>query len=135
MMSELDQDRVFSVRESMQPSDGEPIRSVITESEHAAVIVWHVKPGQSIQAHVHPSGQDTWTVLSGSGHYQLDDKGSSRLISRGDVAVAPQGCVHGVRNDGVQPLVFVSVVAPAAAGYHLLEGEGSPVLLPGDHPP
>jgi quercetin dioxygenase-like cupin family protein len=63
MMSELDQDRVFSVRESMQPSDGEPIRTVITESEHAAVIVWHVKPGQSIQAHIHPSGQDTWTMF------------------------------------------------------------------------
>jgi len=133
-MGELDQDRVFCAREVMQPCDDEPIRTVITESEHAAVIVWHVKPGQSIQAHVHPSGQDTWTVLSGSGHYQLDDKGSSWLISSGDVAVAPKGCVHGVSNDGEEPLVFVSVVAPADAGYRPLDSEGSPFVLPGDHP-
>jgi oxalate decarboxylase/phosphoglucose isomerase-like protein (cupin superfamily) len=28
--------------------------------------------------------------------------------------------VHGVLNDGNEPLVFVSVVSPAAAGYALL---------------
>jgi len=28
--------------------------------------------------------------------------------------------VHGVVNDGSEPLLFISVVAPASAGYELL---------------
>ena len=104
----------------MQPADGEPIRSVITESADAAVVAWHVKPGQRIAAHVHPQGQDTWTILSGCGEYQLEADGTSCRIVAGDVVVAHTGCVHGVYNSGSEPLVFISVVSPAEAGYELL---------------
>lgn len=40
----------------------------------------------------------------------------------GDIAIAPTGCVHRVMNDGDKPLVFISTVSPASAGYQ-------PVLL------
>jgi quercetin dioxygenase-like cupin family protein len=113
-------DRVFRSSDFLQPADGEPIRSVMAQSPEAAVIAWFVKPGQRISAHTHPHGQDTWTVLSGRGAYQLDAGGQSRAIAAGDVAVAPKGCVHGVFNDGTEPLVFVSVVCPAESGYELL---------------
>lgn len=112
--------RIFRSADFMQPADGEPIRSVITQSPQAAVVAWFVKPGQRISAHVHPHGQDTWTVLSGRGEYQLEADGQSRTITAGDVAVAPIGCVHGVVNHGVEPLVFVSVVCPADSGFELV---------------
>lgn len=112
--------RIFKSAHHMQPSDGEPIRSVITQSTQAVVVGWYVKPGQKIAAHVHPQGQDTWTVLSGVGEYQLEADGASQTIGPGDVVVAPTGCVHGVVNTGVAPLVFISVVSPAEAGYELL---------------
>ncbi len=112
-------DRVFRSADFLQPTDGEPIRSVIKQTVDAAIVSWYVKPGQSITAHVHPSGQDTWTVLSGRGEYQLETAGTSRTISAGDVAVAPRGCVHGVYNSGGAPLIFVSVVCPADSGYEL----------------
>ena len=89
---------------------GRPIR---------VVVAWHVNPGQRIAAHVHPHGQDTWTVLSGSGEYQLEHNGRSQTISPGCVVVAPTGCVHGVFNCNNEPLVFISVVCPAEAGYEL----------------
>ena len=38
----------------------------------------------------------------------------------GDVVVAPIGSVHGVFNDGDEPLIFISVVSPATAGYELI---------------
>lgn len=104
----------------MQPAEGEPLRSVVTQTAEAVVVAWHVKPGQAIPAHVHPQGQDTWTVLAGGGEYQLDEAGATRPIVAGDVVVAPTGCVHGVRNNGAVPLLIISVVTPAEAGYRRL---------------
>ena len=113
-------ERVFEVARFQQPADGEPIRSVITESEESAVVAWHVKPGQRLSPHVHPAGQDTWTILSGQGQYQMDAEGNTRTIGPGVVVVAHKGQVHGVYNNGTEPLEFVSVVSPAASGYELI---------------
>ena len=111
--------RIFGSSEFFQPAEGEPIRSVITESRDAVVVAWYVKPGQETRAHVHPTGQDTWTVLAGTGDYYLDSVGTTRPIKPGDVVIAHTGEVHGVVNNGEVPLMFVSVVAPADAGYQL----------------
>lgn len=112
--------RLFKIVEFLQPADGEPVRSVVAESADAAVVAWHVKPGQSISAHVHPEGQDTWTILSGTGEYRLDALGESVPVSSGHVVVAHRGEVHGVLNTGPEPLIFVSVVSPAASGFEPL---------------
>ena len=118
----MDEPRIFHSADHMQPCDGEePIRSVVTQSDCATVVAWHVKQGQRIAAHTHPHGQDTWAVLSGSGEYQIDGLGEVRLIVPGDVAIARRGQVHGVFNPNEAPLVFVSVVAPAEAGYELFQ--------------
>ncbi len=112
--------RIFNSSLFLQPTDEEPIRSVVTESKDAAVVAWYIKPGQQIAAHIHPSGQDTWTILAGQGDYYLDQNGATQAIIAGDVVIAPVGCVHGVFNSGQEPLVFISVVSPAEAGYQLL---------------
>ncbi|MBW4550287.1 MAG: cupin domain-containing protein [Aphanocapsa sp. GSE-SYN-MK-11-07L] len=112
--------RIFSSSEFFQPTDGEPIRSVVTESQDAVVVAWYVKSGQEIPAHIHPHGQDTWTILSGQGEYYLDKAGSTKPIASGDIVVAPSESVHGVFNSGDQPLVFISVVSPSNAGYQLV---------------
>lgn len=44
--------RIFGSSEFFQPAEGEPIRSVITESRDAVVVAWYVKPGQETRAHV-----------------------------------------------------------------------------------
>ncbi|HEY9629991.1 MAG TPA: cupin domain-containing protein [Coleofasciculaceae cyanobacterium] len=109
--------RIFSSSDFFQPTDGEPLRSVVTESQESVIVVWYIKPGQTIPAHIHPNGQDTWTILSGRGDYYLDQAGSTKPIASGDIVIAPKGAVHGVLNNGDQPLVFVSVVSPLEAGY------------------
>jgi quercetin dioxygenase-like cupin family protein len=114
-------ERIFKVANHLQPNDeGEPIRSVVTTTADATIVAWTVKPGQRIYAHVHPEGQDTWTILEGEGEYQIDASGKSMRIGVGDVAVATRGAVHGVLNTGSRPLVFVSVVSPSLAGYALV---------------
>lgn len=112
--------RIFNTAEFIQTSDGEPIRSVVTESPDAVVVMWYVLPGQNISPHIHPSGQDTWIILSGSGEYILDAKGRTMPISSGQVVVARTGQVHGVVNNSSQPLQFISVVAPQDAGFQPL---------------
>lgn len=109
--------RLFKVADFLQAADGVPIRSVITESADAAVVAWYVQPGQRISAHVHPDGQDTWTILSGCGEYRVGNNEESVAIAQGDVLVAHRREVHGVLNTGQEPLVFVSIVSPAASGF------------------
>ncbi len=112
--------RVFNASEHLLPSDGEPVRSVITESADAAVVAWIVKPGQTVSLHRHPQGQDTWVLLSGRGEYRFDTEGRTQPIAAGDVVVAHRNEPHGVYNSGPEPLVFVSVVSPALSGYEAL---------------
>jgi quercetin dioxygenase-like cupin family protein len=120
--------RIFPSSQFLQPTDGEPIRSVVIESQDAVIVAWYVKPGQEISPHIHPNGQDTWTILSGKGEYYLDRVGTKRSIVAGDIVVAYQGCIHGVVNNGKEPLIFISVVAPADAGYQLVSLENSLIL-------
>ncbi|MFM2313238.1 MAG: hypothetical protein RLZZ04_2514 [Cyanobacteriota bacterium] len=120
--------RIFTSSQFFQPTDGEPIRSVVTESQDAVVVTWYVKPGQEISPHIHPNGQDTWTILSGRGEYYLDEIGTKKPVVAGDIVVAYSGCVHGILNNGDEPLIFISIVAPADAGYQLVCLEDSLVL-------
>jgi quercetin dioxygenase-like cupin family protein len=112
--------RVFPSADFFQLASGEPIRSVVTQSAEVVVVAWHIAPGQCIAAHVHPHGQDTWTILAGSGRYQLSANGDWQVVVKGDVVIAPTGAVHGVTNHSDEPLLIISVVAPSDAGYQLL---------------
>jgi len=110
-------DRVFQSSDFLRPSDEEPIRSVIDQTNDAVVIAWCVKPQQRLHPHIHPNGQDTWIIQAGEGQYLMDQAGTTRLIKVGDVVVARAGQVHGVLSTGPEPLVFVSIVSPANAGF------------------
>ena len=110
--------RIFPVVDHVRPAEGEPIRSVVHETAESVIVVWHVRPGQEIAAHIHPHGQDTWTVLSGEAEY-FQGNGVTRTLKANEIAVARPGQVHGARNAGPEPFVFVSVVAPGNAGYVL----------------
>ncbi|ARJ68041.1 hypothetical protein WV31_05425 [Magnetospirillum sp. ME-1] len=90
-------------------------RHVISQTEHAVVTGWHVLPGQGLEPHRHPEGQDTWVVLAGEADYLMGG-GKSRKIKTGDIAIATTGQVHGARNTGTSPFIFVSTVTPADAG-------------------
>lgn len=113
--------RVFRSQDYFQLSDNEPIRSVINSSPDANIVVWYIKPGQSIAPHRHPYGQDTWTILSGEGDYVRDEAGTEIKVRAGDVVVAFTNQVHGLHNRSAEPLYFISVVSPSDAGYELLQ--------------
>ncbi len=115
--AKMSKQRVYKSSDYMQVSGEEPMRSVVAETEHSVIVAWHVEPGQKIAPHTHPDGQDTWTILSGQGQYQVDDMGNTVAVVPGDVVVAKKGQVHGVLCTSGEPLRFISVVAPLEAGY------------------
>lgn len=119
----MDVNRIFKSAQFLQPSDREPIRSVVAATADATVVAWYVRSQQEIPAHCHPHGQDTWTVLSGRGEYYLDREGNTKSIEMGDVVIAPVGAIHGVFNDSDEPLIFISIVSPSEAGYELVDRE------------
>lgn len=112
--------RIFPVAEFIRLSDDKPVKSVVLATEESTVAVWHVSPGQEIAAHIHPNGQDTWTVISGAAEYYQGGGVVGRLKA-GEIAIAKAGQVHGAINRGDEPFVFVSIVAPGNAGYALAE--------------
>jgi quercetin dioxygenase-like cupin family protein len=116
-------ERIFKTSDFLEPNTAEPIRSVVTESKDAAVVAWHVSPGQHISAHLHPDGQDTWIIQSGLGEYWIDKAGTTKRIKAGDVVIAHKGEIHGVLNTGTEPLIFVSVVSPSQSGYELIANQ------------
>ena len=113
-------ERIFSVADYVRPSDSEPIRSVVLETEDSVIVVWHAHPRQEIAAHVHPHGQDTWIVISGEAEYYLGSDVTTHLET-GDIAIARPGQVHGALNIGSVPFIFVSMVSPSNAGFKLAE--------------
>lgn len=113
----MPQERLFDTLPAFQAGPEEPPRVVLTESPDAAVVCWHLEPGQRLARHVHPDGQDTWLVVAGEGLYFSDLDSPGRPLRAGMVAVAPRGAVHGARNTGAGPMRIVSVVAPALSGF------------------
>jgi quercetin dioxygenase-like cupin family protein len=100
--------RLFSVSDFIRPSDGEPVRSVVLETEESVIVVWYVRPGQEIATHVHSHGQDTWAVLSGSADYYQGRSGVVTRLKAGEIAVAKPGQVYGAINtDSTEPFTFV----------------------------
>ena len=138
--SRIDPRNPRAPRYTAPPSDS--VTSVKTLGGNAMVtaesviVVWHVRPGQTLPAHVHPHGQDTWTVLAGRADYLAGD-GVHRPLAPGDIAVAAPGQVHGAVNTASQEdFVFVSVVAPGAAGYERVDpDDGGGVRTPPCRPP
>jgi quercetin dioxygenase-like cupin family protein len=121
--------RIFSSASFFKAATKAPVRSVVTQSSEAVVVAWQVEPGQTIPTHIHPNGQDTWSVLSGQGEYYLDDMGTTEPIVAGDVVVAQSGEVHGVFNSGSEPLTFISIVTPANAGHQAIALKDSLMML------
>ncbi|MEG4281917.1 cupin domain-containing protein [Microcoleus sp. A006_D1] len=88
----------------------------IIETENASIAIWGVKPGQIVQGHFHPDGQDTWVMLRGTLTYYLGN-GESQSLNAGEVAIAEKNQIHGAVNENSEDAVFVSIYSAPQIGY------------------
>ena len=78
-----------------------------------------VSPGASQPRHTHEAAEQIWVALAGEGTLLLAESREERFRP-GDVARFADGDVHGLRNDGEEAFVYLSVTSPPlsfAAAY------------------
>jgi quercetin dioxygenase-like cupin family protein len=68
------------------------------------------EPGQEHALHAHEGQEKLYLVLEGSGMVRIGEQ--MELLSAGDVAFAPSGVIHSIRNPGPERLVVMVVLAP-----------------------
>ena len=69
-----------------------------------------LEPGQEQTGHRHAVGDKLYFVLSGTGRIRVGD--DERDVGPGDLACAPAGEDHGVRNPGPGRLALLVMMAP-----------------------
>ena len=72
-----------------------------------------LEPGQEQVGHSHAVGDKLYFVLSGTGRIRVGD--DERDVGPGDLACAPAGEDHGVRNPGPGRLALLVMMAPKPA--------------------
>ncbi len=95
------------------------MREIVT-TPSSRIAVWGVAPGQSVPAHTHPGGQDTWVVLKGELTYLLGN-GERTVIRAGDFDIADTDEVHGAVNEGTEDAIFLSIYSAPEIGWKRAE--------------
>lgn len=68
-------------------------------------------PGESGDPHRHPTEQETWFVIAGTGKLKIGDEVAE--LAENTVVVAPAGVEHQIINDGEQDLKALFIFSPA----------------------
>ena len=68
----------------------------------------NLPPGASIGNHAHTENMEVYIILEGKGI--INDNGTEKPVSKGDVVVTGNGDTHGLSNTGDVPLVVQAVI-------------------------
>jgi quercetin dioxygenase-like cupin family protein len=85
-------------------------KATLFRSERVMVGLNSFEPGQEHALHAHKSMDKVYHVISGSGHFLLEDR--EIPMEAGVMLIAPEGVAHGIRNDGPARLIVLAVLAP-----------------------
>ena len=90
-------------RQLLTPENSESKRVTITEV--------HLEIGANQPRHVHESSEQIWYAIQGTGKILLADN-KEQEFSTGDVVRFAENDIHGLRNDGNEEFIYVSVTTP-----------------------
>jgi len=85
-------------------------KSTLFESPRLLVGLNAFEPGQFHALHVHAGMDKLYQVLEGEGVLMLE--GRELPMKAGELAVAPDGVAHGIRNTSRRRLLVLAVLAP-----------------------
>lgn len=83
------------------------------QTERLACDLYCFEPGQAQSPHTHQGSDKIYLVLRGKGVFQVGP--DEKELAEGEMALAPSGQEHGVRNKGTGQLVLLVFVAPRPA--------------------
>ncbi len=82
-----------------------------SSSEKVTLTEVLLEVGASQPRHMHEASEQIWYALKGAGKLLLANDEEKEFYA-GDVVRFAEGDVHGLRNDGIEEFVYVSVTAP-----------------------
>jgi quercetin dioxygenase-like cupin family protein len=86
-------------------------KSTLFQSERLLVGLNAFEPGQEHRMHAHAGLDKVYHVLAGSGVFLLAD--GEQPASAGTLLVAPAEVPHGIRNNGTERLLVLTILAPS----------------------
>ena len=87
-------------------------RRVVETGDHEQVVVMTLKVGEDIGKEVHPTTDQVFLFIEGTGEAVLDD--ISRSFDGGDLVFVRAGTWHNIINRGAVPLRLITIYAPPA---------------------
>jgi quercetin dioxygenase-like cupin family protein len=108
----LSERRIFDVRNLVRFSDEKAKVVQIAATENTLIFVWGIKPGQEVQAHIHPGGQDTWIMIEGELILEM-----GKRIHADQIDVASKNDIHDCINEGNEDAIFISIYSPRDIGF------------------
>ncbi len=70
-----------------------------------------VAPGSEQPRHAHADAEQVWIIEQGRADLLLAGDGN-RPIQAGEVVHTPAGEVHGLRNSGAEPFIYLAITTP-----------------------
>lgn len=80
-------------------------------TEHHSVAHVVLSPGASTLRHYHPSAEESYYVLHGTGRITVGNEDTT--LSSGEIVLIPPRTPHKFVNTGIEPLEFLVVCVPA----------------------
>ena len=87
-------------------------RRVVATGDHEQVVVMTLGPGEDIGSEVHPSTDQIFVLVEGSGIAVLGEE--VRDFDDGDLVFVRAGTRHNIINRGPTPLRLITIYAPPA---------------------
>ncbi len=80
------------------------------DTERMFCDVYCFEPGQEQTSHVHKGSDKVYYILQGKGLIRIGQE--EKELSEGNIALAPSGSEHGVKNPGPDRLVLLVFMSP-----------------------
>lgn len=88
------------------------LRDVVVAADNPALSVHRgrIEPGGEILPHTHDGQTETFYILSGQAVCTMASE--KTVVSGGQCCVAPPGVVHGLKNEGDEPVELLALFTP-----------------------
>jgi len=91
-------------------SDDKMQKVNLYESAQMFCDVYCLLPGQLQKAHTHDDNDKVYQILEGECDVEIGDE--TQTLEAGELAVAPAGVIHGIKNKSGSPASVLVIMAP-----------------------
>lgn len=96
-------------------SDDMVAKVVLNKTDNLTLDVYYFKAGQALGYHRHPTGDQIFTVIEGTGTFKLDDGAEEALeVKSGSTFLAPANVWHDLADSGDGKLIAQQVTQQPA---------------------